>query len=217
MVDVARKHKRVVQVGTQQRSGPHYPRRRELLRDGHIGKIARCGCGVPQHHAGLRQPARRRPARRARLGHVARPGPEAARTIRNRALYHFRWFWDYSGGQMTNLRAHELDIVQWITGRSADASRARSGNAVRSRASARRRMCSRTFTRIPGFLADLVEREVSAGRWRGSKSAAPKGSLTIDRRGFEIAPDKAIPADNQIPRYTFSSGRNRRPATAPKR
>ena len=21
----------------------------------------------------------------------------------NRAIYHFRWFWDYSGGQMTNL------------------------------------------------------------------------------------------------------------------
>ena len=26
MIDVARKHKRVVQVGTQQRSGPHYRR-----------------------------------------------------------------------------------------------------------------------------------------------------------------------------------------------
>jgi len=32
----------------------------------------------------------------------------------NRALYHFRWFWDYSGGQMTNLGHHSLDIVHWI-------------------------------------------------------------------------------------------------------
>jgi len=30
-----------------------------------------------------------------------------------RSLYHFRWFWDYSGGQMTNLGAHEIDVVQW--------------------------------------------------------------------------------------------------------
>src|SRR5437879_13182488 len=34
----------------------------------------------------------------------------------NRAIYHFRWFWDYSGGQMTNLGQHSLDIVHWFTG-----------------------------------------------------------------------------------------------------
>ena len=34
----------------------------------------------------------------------------------HRGLYHFRWFWDYSGGQMTNLGAHEIDIVQWCMG-----------------------------------------------------------------------------------------------------
>jgi len=39
MTDVARKQKRVVQVGTQQRSGPHYGHARELLRGGHIGKL----------------------------------------------------------------------------------------------------------------------------------------------------------------------------------
>src|SRR5262249_50631035 len=31
MIDTARRHKRVVQVGTQQRSGPHYQRARELI------------------------------------------------------------------------------------------------------------------------------------------------------------------------------------------
>ena len=37
-------------------------------------------------------------------------------TSPTRGLYHFRWFWDYSGGQTTNLLAHEVDIVQWVTG-----------------------------------------------------------------------------------------------------
>jgi hypothetical protein len=32
----------------------------------------------------------------------------------NRAIYHFRWFWDYSGGQMTNLGQHSLDTVHWF-------------------------------------------------------------------------------------------------------
>ncbi len=36
----------------------------------------------------------------------------------NRALYHFRWFWDSSGGQMTNLGQHSLDLVDWFLGGS---------------------------------------------------------------------------------------------------
>ncbi len=39
MVDVARRHRRVVQVGTQQRSGGHYQKARELIRAGHIGPV----------------------------------------------------------------------------------------------------------------------------------------------------------------------------------
>src|SRR5438128_3455615 len=39
MIDAAKKHQRVVQVGTQQRSGPHYAKARELIQSGHIGKI----------------------------------------------------------------------------------------------------------------------------------------------------------------------------------
>src|SRR4051794_14308749 len=39
MVDVARRHGRVVQVGTQQRSGAHYQKARELVRSGHIGQV----------------------------------------------------------------------------------------------------------------------------------------------------------------------------------
>ena len=41
------------------------------------------------------------------------PAPERPYN-KMRGLYHFRWFWDYSGGQMTNLGAHEIDIIQWI-------------------------------------------------------------------------------------------------------
>src|SRR5438034_8191127 len=39
MIDLAKRHQRVVQVGTQQRSGTHYQRARELLQSGYLGKI----------------------------------------------------------------------------------------------------------------------------------------------------------------------------------
>src|SRR3989449_1054461 len=39
MTQIAQRYKRVVQVGTQQRSGPHYQQAREMIQAGHIGKI----------------------------------------------------------------------------------------------------------------------------------------------------------------------------------
>src|SRR5260370_23996225 len=39
MVEAARRNKRVVQVGTQRRSGPHFASARELVRSGKLGKI----------------------------------------------------------------------------------------------------------------------------------------------------------------------------------
>src|SRR5258706_7253301 len=113
MVNTARKYHRVVQVGTQQRSGKHYQKALELLRGGHIGKINSVRMGafrnvMPGFGA---PPDSQKPSD---LDYDMWLGPAPARPYNpKRSLYHFRWFWDYSGGQMTNLGAHEIDIVQW--------------------------------------------------------------------------------------------------------
>ena len=83
---VAAKHKRVVQVGTQQRSGPHYQRARELIREGHIGKVVSVRMTACRNiMPGFGSPPDRRPARRARLRPLARPGPGRASTTRTAA------------------------------------------------------------------------------------------------------------------------------------
>src|SRR5436309_527718 len=46
MIDMARRHKSVVQVGTQQRSGAHYQRAREILQKGQLGKIVSVRMGT---------------------------------------------------------------------------------------------------------------------------------------------------------------------------
>jgi hypothetical protein len=35
---------------------------------------------------------------------------------KHRGLYHFRWFWNYSGGQLTNLGAHSVSAFLLVTG-----------------------------------------------------------------------------------------------------
>jgi predicted dehydrogenase len=115
MIDVARRFKRVVQVGTQQRSGPHYRRARELLRAGRIGDIVSVQVNIfatSRLVLAIRRTARRRKTSITTCGSA--PAPQRPYNP-NRALYHFRWFWNYSGGQMTNLGHHSLDIVHWVT------------------------------------------------------------------------------------------------------
>jgi len=41
LLEASTKYKRIVQVGTQQRSMPHISKARELVQSGHIGKIVR--------------------------------------------------------------------------------------------------------------------------------------------------------------------------------
>jgi predicted dehydrogenase len=47
-------------------------------------------------------------------------GPAPMRPYnKNRTFYRFRWFYDYSGGQLTNFGVHYLDMIQWALGQEA--------------------------------------------------------------------------------------------------
>jgi predicted dehydrogenase len=114
MVEAARRHQRVVQVGTQQRSGPHYQRARELIRAGRLGTIVAVHMNAARNIVPeFGSPADGPPPAEIDWDMMLGPAPKRPYN-RNRAIYHFRWFWDYSGGQMTNLGHHSLDIVRWF-------------------------------------------------------------------------------------------------------
>ena len=149
MLSAARAHKRVVQVGTQQRSGSHYQRARTLVRAGEIGDVRDVRIGAFRNILpGFTQPVGK-PLSPAQWDMWLGPAPLVPFDP-NRCLYHFRWFDDYSGGQTTNLLAHEIDIVQWVSGQMPRASRP-SPSASRSRDSARRLTCSRRSSNTPSF------------------------------------------------------------------
>jgi predicted dehydrogenase len=203
MVAAATRHRRIVQVGTQQRSGKHYQRAAALLRAGHLGDVRQVHIRatrniVPGFTTPVDNPMLSPEAWDMWLG----PAPFVPFDPR-RALYHFRWFWDYSGGQTTNLLAHDLDIVQWMTG----------AMPTRVSAFAQRRSLEgfgetpdafEAMYEFPGFLLTWTNSEVSVGRWRGLEICGTKGTLSIGRAGFQITADRVIPADAQIPRVSFS-------------
>ena len=68
---------------------------------------------------GIGKPARREPPAGLDWDLWLGPAAEGAVQPEPSALYKFRWFSDYSGGQLTNLGTHYLDVIQWALGQDA--------------------------------------------------------------------------------------------------
>jgi predicted dehydrogenase len=204
MIDVAKRQQRIVQVGTQQRSGPHYHRARELLRQGHIGKISSVRMGTFRNiMPGFGAPPDREPP--PELDWDLWLGPAPWRKYNpNRALYHFRWFWDYSGGQMTNLAAHSLDIVDWCLGPVAPRSVTSVGGRFSLLDNGETPDTQDTVIDFGGWTAIWSHREASAGRptASGLEFFGPKGSLAISRKSLVVTADSKVPPANIIPHFT---------------
>lgn len=114
MVEAVRKHKRVFQTGSHERSNPRTIRAIELVQSGRIGKIERITTFVGfNNKVGPGPGWKPMPVPdgfdyETWLG----PAPEAP-YHKDRCLYRFRFNYDYSGGQVTNFGAHSNDMAQW--------------------------------------------------------------------------------------------------------
>src|SRR5207245_639096 len=164
MIDAAKRHQRVVQVGTQQRSGPHYQRARELIRNGYLGKVSSVRMSAYRNiMPGYGTPPDQEPPPELDWEMWLGPAPWHKYNP-NRAIYHFRWFWDYSGGQMTNLGAHALDIVDWCLGGQGPRAVTSTGGRFSLLDNGETPDTQDTLIEFPGFTAVWSHREASAGR-----------------------------------------------------
>lgn len=119
LVKAVRRYRRVLQTGSQQRSEAKFLKACEYVRSGRLGKIKTVKVGLP----GVNYVEKANPPTvpdsepPVELDYDLWLGPAPARPYNKyRVHYLFRFFWDYSGGQMTNWGAHHLDITQWGLG-----------------------------------------------------------------------------------------------------
>jgi len=116
MVEAARKYKRIVQIGTQTRSGRYTQEAIEYIRSGKLGKV---------NFAHVVNMKKREP-----IGHKENCpppegvdydmwlGPAPKRPFNpNRFHYCWHWWWDYAGGDITNDGVHQLDIARALIGK----------------------------------------------------------------------------------------------------
>jgi len=109
MVNAAQKHKRVVQVGIQRLSSEFATEAAEKVRNGAIGKVTAVRCFHVQNEwpKGIGNPSDEEPPKD--FDWEAWTGPAPLRKYnKNKTFYRFRWFYDFSGGQLTNFGVHYL-------------------------------------------------------------------------------------------------------------
>ncbi len=114
LVRAVRRYGRVFQVGSQQRSSSNFRFACELVQSGKIGKVHTVKVYLPNGPTGSWTPDSDPPEG---LDWNMYLGPAPWRQYnKERTFWNFRWFWDYSGGQMTDWGAHHFDIAQWGLG-----------------------------------------------------------------------------------------------------
>jgi predicted dehydrogenase len=112
MIAAARKHRRVVQAGLQQRSGAHFLSAIDYVQSGKLGSVhlAKAWTVHQRKPIGFRKNAQVP----AGVDYDLWLGPAATSPFNpNRFHYNWHWFWDYGTGELGNWGVHLLDVARW--------------------------------------------------------------------------------------------------------
>ena len=111
-LEAQNKHKRIVQVGLQQRSMPHFQKANQIVKSGQIGAVRKV------HLTWNRNAASTGDTRynidpssvdwKTWLGSAPSQPFDAYR------FRQWRWFWDFGGGVLSDLMVHYIDPVHWF-------------------------------------------------------------------------------------------------------
>ena len=114
LVETVQKTNRILQTGSQQRSDPNFRLAAELVRNGRIGKLQEVTVILP---AGLRGgPFNSEPVPDGLDWDFWLGQTPKVEYVPERGDVRFRYWYDYSGGTMTDWGAHHNDIVLWALG-----------------------------------------------------------------------------------------------------
>lgn len=127
MCEATRQTGRIVQIGTQQRSEPNFLTALALIRDGRIGELKKATCVINGGPSSPPVPAVDPPKHldwNLWLGPVAetkyryQPADNGETKSWSNSHYEFRWWYEFSGGKLTDWGAHHIDIATWAMGKT---------------------------------------------------------------------------------------------------
>lgn len=244
MVAAARRYDRIVQVGTQHRSAPHYAEVADLVQSGRIGKVHFVRVwnysnmlpnGIGKEPDGVAPSG---------LDWDMYCGPAPLRPYnRKRFQSTFRFFWDYAGGTITDFGTHRFDTVHQIMGADRPLKISATGGRFELADAGEMPDVLQVTYEYPGWVLSYESSNINehglGGRTAGmnyyhANSADNRphgeafygtaGTIFSDRIGFEIYPEKDkkaerrwVQAKDAVPEHTrkfIDSVRNHKPSNA---
>ncbi len=189
VIEAQDQHKRIVQVGTQQRSMPQYHKARELVRAGRLGQV---------HKAHLTWNRNTDRVRRFPLGVDPKAvdwktflGSAPEQPFDEYRFRNWRWFWDFGGGIFTDLMVHQIDIVHWVLGLDHPQQALAVGSDTFSRGVWQTPDSVQCLLVYPGGLHVYFEGTFSNAR-NGEmiELMGTDGTLYLDRGRYELHPER---------------------------
>jgi predicted dehydrogenase len=125
--DTCKKTGRIVQIGTQQRSDERFVTAIAMIQAGRIGKVQRATCVIDGSPSSPEIPVAGPPkyldwdrwlgpVPKSDFRYLASNNGETKSW--SRCHYEFRWWYEYSGGKLTDWGAHHVDIATWGLGKT---------------------------------------------------------------------------------------------------
>ena len=208
MVAAARRYNRVVQVGTQQRSGLHFQKAVEIVRSGKLGKISfvRTWNFGNQYPGGIGSPPDSDPPQGLDWNMWLGPAPRVKFNANRFGVSpdrwsSFRWFWDYAGGMMTDWGVHLIDIVQWAMNVEYPVRVSATGGKLVLQDNRETPDTLFVTFQYPGFICTYENRECNGssinGQGYGIMFHGTEGTLYVNREFYEIMPEKKAGPDKK--------------------
>ena len=120
MVAAARKHKRIIQMGTQSRTSDYFHEAMAYIRSGKLGRCLVAKSWESGKQGSIGKPADSEPPEGVDYDMWLGPTPKRPFNVR-RFDGNWRWYFDFGTGDLGNDGVHRLDIARWALSTAVEA------------------------------------------------------------------------------------------------
>ena len=110
LTQAVRSSKRILQCGMQQRSWTHFRDAVDLIQAGSLGRVVQVRTYWWQNY---QRDWPTKPIDQQALDWKLWLGSAPDQPYSQEKFFHWRWFWNFGGGAMTDLFTHWIDVVHW--------------------------------------------------------------------------------------------------------
>jgi len=110
LIRAVRSGQRILQCGMQQRSWTHFRNAVDLIQAGSLGRVVQVRSYWWQNY---QRDWPKKPVDQQALDWKLWLGSAPDQPYSQEKFFHWRWFWNFGGGAMTDLFTHWIDVVHW--------------------------------------------------------------------------------------------------------